>query len=317
MRKLNLSKEKRAESRKIDHSIVSACSKQTKYNQRSELRRCFKTENTTYSPLQVSEKVEDELTNNDLELGRLANPVDGSLFNTDNYTAEESQNGLLSQMRQGLSKALSLLTNAVPALHQPVRSQNDETIQELQGVMMNPYMERMLVYFMQSLDSILSTPCVFLVKSADPVSIHLAVEYMQANELSNNFIIVHIVDDRHHLWRENTLRKQYRKKMKETGSNSEPAAPAAGCEELLTHRLLKNFKVSNSFTRMQSLEQLSYDELLLAGQTAATDQNTFPLSEALQALPATAERIVKIVSIIDTFYTLVFCCWSLVIFIFL
>ena len=73
---------------------------------------------------------------------------------------------------------------------------NDELI-ELDAVANNNWLTAWLLsFFMKQLDDILKEPVAYLCKQPNPVSLHLALEYLTDNELTNNIVILHFVDDR-------------------------------------------------------------------------------------------------------------------------
>ena len=55
---------------------------------------------------------------------------------------------------------------------------------------------KILEFFMESLENIVGSPIVYLCKGLDPIALNLALDYVATNELTNNIIVVHIVDDR-------------------------------------------------------------------------------------------------------------------------
>lgn len=56
--------------------------------------------------------------------------------------------------------------------------------------------EKLMSYFMRSLDDIVKEPFVYFAKRPDPVALHRAIQYISDNELSDNIYIVHFIDDR-------------------------------------------------------------------------------------------------------------------------
>ncbi len=73
------------------------------------------------------------------------------------------------------------------------------SLYELDEAMNNRFQFMCLEYFMESLEQIISTPIVYLSKTLDPASLNLALEYITSNELTNNILIVHFVDDRKYI----------------------------------------------------------------------------------------------------------------------
>ncbi len=103
-------------------------------------------------------------------------------------------------------RRLSFSANEDPS--HPTTKKRTESVIELEGILVRPVMGRALTYLMNSLDNIVSAPFVYLAKGSDPISVHLAVEYICANELSNNIYVVHFVDDSKAIRLHNTFRNR-------------------------------------------------------------------------------------------------------------
>lgn len=72
-----------------------------------------------------------------------------------------------------------------------------ETLDKLDQLMYTSSIKfKCLEFFMESLENIVITPIVYLCKGLDPIALNLALEYVATNELTNNIIVLHIVDDR-------------------------------------------------------------------------------------------------------------------------
>lgn len=153
---------------------------------------------------------------------------------------------------------------------------------ELDGIMVRPILGRMLHYFMSSLDSIVSAPFVYLAKSSDPIAVHQAVEYICANELSNNIYIVHFMDDRKAIRHHNTFRNRVYKEVR--FGRMDKAEADKKCNSLL-------------------LQMFTDGTSSLAGGTGGYDAEHFNLSDGTKGLSTTAKRLVNTVAILDTFYT--------------
>ena len=72
-----------------------------------------------------------------------------------------------------------------------VLSFDDEEI-----IMNRPIHGKLLSYCMDELDKIVSEPFVYFAKRPDPISIHMAMEYISSNEQSDIIYVIHFVDDR-------------------------------------------------------------------------------------------------------------------------
>lgn len=71
------------------------------------------------------------------------------------------------------------------------------TLDKLDRMMYTHHIKfKVLEFFMESLENIVGSPMVYLCKGLDPIALNLALDYVATNELTNNIIVVHIVDDR-------------------------------------------------------------------------------------------------------------------------
>lgn len=301
--------------------MIAACAVQSGYDERAELLSTSDIEMRVIEPIAATPmKVKRRAASMDdydntadgIEKGSISaerrNSVNNYFFRSTNSSGantptakEQAEGGLIENITRRISGAIQQLSGV--AANQ-VRGQNEVEMLELEGVMVNPLMGRMLTYCMNSLDTILTSPFAFLVKAGDPVSIHLAVEYMYANELSNNIYIIHFVDDRTTLHQENALRKLYATKAATKGISD--ALSAENIEKFEKHRagyLLKKFSTEH---RDIISSTATHEELFLdhqeGGATSVMDEKDFGLRPALHGLPPNAQKIVRIVSVIDTFY---------------
>jgi hypothetical protein len=122
---------------------------------------------------------------NDDELGH--GGVEGSMVDIDdlpdNIEEEEDEMDVL-EMQQHAAE--------VPLPRRGRRSSFNEVDFHRQ----NPIRGQLLTYFMESLDKIVNEPFLYFAKRPDPVSLHLAMEYIANNEQSDTIFIVHFADDR-------------------------------------------------------------------------------------------------------------------------
>ncbi len=70
------------------------------------------------------------------------------------------------------------------------------SLNDLELILQRPMIGKYLKYLMKSLDELVSQPFCYLAKHSDPISLQLAINYINNNELSNNIYILHFVDDR-------------------------------------------------------------------------------------------------------------------------
>eukprot|EP01033_Poteriospumella_lacustris_P001254 gene1254-915_t len=77
------------------------------------------------------------------------------------------------------------------------RTYRSNSLVEMDRIIMRRSLtSRVLNYCMKRLDDIVSEPFVYLCKGPDPVAVHLALEYITNNEVTNQIYVVHFVDDR-------------------------------------------------------------------------------------------------------------------------
>lgn len=127
---------------------------------------------------------------------------------------------------------------------------------------------KLLTYFINSLESIVTEPFVYFAKLPDPVTLHLAIEYISRNEQSDNIYIVHFVDDREFskdLWKE---------AMNTTSNNSS--------------------QITQNYTNI-----LLNSVITGSGQSFEVET----IRSLNHTLPSEAKKLVDYVSILDTFYT--------------
>ena len=149
---------------------------------------------------------------------------------------------------------------------------------ELEFVDAHPIRGRMLSYCMKSLDDIVNEPFLYFAKYPDPVSLHLAMEYITNNEQSDTIYIVHFVDDR-------ALRKQLQQ---------ESVYSTKQVEENMV--LIKG--LSTKLNKHMNEDDHHHDTDHCNG-----DNTELSLPLLRGALPPEARRLMNYVSILDSFYT--------------
>jgi hypothetical protein len=92
----------------------------------------------------------------------------------------------------GRSSASSPDLNAIRLPSRAHRLSFDET----QFRIDYPIRGRLVTYLTQTLDRIVNEPFAYFAKRPDPISLHLAIEYITQNELSDSIYIIHFADDR-------------------------------------------------------------------------------------------------------------------------
>lgn len=171
----------------------------------------------------------------------------------------------------------------VPMIHFD-RSSN--SLNEIQDLLKRPLVGRHLKYLMQSLDSVVSTPFCYLAKNSDPISLQLAMNYIEANELSNNIYVIHFVDDRKVINAMSEYSREYSKFMESKylieGEEAIPADIPAPGKGLVLNLLSKQFDEEKAAT--SAIEQLSLESCLLT-------------------LPHDTQLLLKHVATLDAFYT--------------
>ena len=148
-----------------------------------------------------------------------------------------------------------------------------------------PVLGGVLSYLMSSLDRLASAPFAHLAKGGDPISLHHAVEYITANEMTNTIFILHFVDDRAAVRDVNVREEIY------AADPSEVTANSGGSDD--TESLLGMFLCSRA----------AHGEASAASAGARVGASRFELVDALRALPPKSQRLVHTVAILDAFYT--------------
>ena len=195
----------------------------------------------------------------------------------------------------------------------------------------NPLRGQLLSYFMKSLDKIVNEPFLYFAKRPDPVSLHLAMEYIANNELNDTIYIVHFADDRE-LCKislkeagittslTNTIEPTTTtiagdvEHSEHTNNNSDDDDKSINEDELkyreilLQHMSMPTFRLSTDDNGMESYNHgdnnSDHDSNKANGE--GNDDMFIYESQGTKlrsALPSDARRLVDYVSILDTFYT--------------
>jgi hypothetical protein len=184
------------------------------------------------------------------------------------------------------------------------------SIDELEDIVQNkPVVGRYLKHLLDSLDDLVSTPFCYLAKKADPISLQLAVNYIENNEFSNNIYVIHFVDDRplirDHLQSQPPGVQQVNYKT----DFPAPAHAKGIVVDLLMKDKPKKIAMNHTISSggMNDLEEQKEEN------NNDDDNNTgenkefeviqeFPLPNALPSLPPEAQDLVHAVSVLDSFY---------------
>ena len=166
-------------------------------------------------------------------------------------------------------------------------------------MMTKPIVGKMLTYLMDSLDNITSAPFVYLTKSSDPISLHRAVEYITANEMTNHIYVVHFVDDRKAI----RMRKVFNTKAQEQVAAGR--IREADALKFSDNLLLDMFQDDNNnlFRSAFRTDAEGNDDGDDGDGGDGTNSNTFSLRLAINTLPPQVQKLVHTVSILDAFYT--------------
>lgn len=139
-----------------------------------------------------------------------------------------------------------------------------------------PIRSKLLTAVMSSLDSIVSEPFVYFAKRPDPVSIHMALEYIVANEQSNNIFVVHFVDDR-------LLCRNVQNEVRAEGG-------------------LQNQEQVDGQVPEDRFCQLFLQKVVPRNDDGELYEEGYMEQSLRDALPVSAMQVVNYVTIIDTFY---------------
>lgn len=163
------------------------------------------------------------------------------------------------------------------------------TVTELEVIMQKPMMGKVLNYLMTSLDTITSAPFVYLAKTPDPISIHRAVDYITANEMTNHIYVVHFVDDRKAI----RMRTAFLAKAQQQAAKGR--IEAVDVDKYSNTLLMQMFQEDNNMFR---------DALGTDGDDKVDGAEfDFDLHSAVKSLPPNAKKLVDTVTILDAFYT--------------
>eukprot|EP01039_Chlorochromonas_danica_P009568 gene9568-10575_t len=190
--------------------------------------------------------------------------------------------------------------------HEVIRTYRTESTVELmrQLVHEDRWVSRWLRYCLLRVEAIVAQPFAYLCKSADPIALHQALEYVVNNEVSNHIYVVHFVDDRAALCAHNQLMEKLDGMKKRE-------------EELTLHDgdiEMSSFTPGNSTTHSPDhVREMQGAKWLLAKFTSSAenakeesgdgDDKTFTMQSAMSTLPAQVTQLIRLVNIVDTLYT--------------
>jgi hypothetical protein len=173
-----------------------------------------------------------------------------------------------------------------------------------------PLIGRYLKGLMVSLDKLVSAPFCYLAKKADPISLQLAVSYIENNEASNNIYVIHFVDDRQlirdHLQLEQQSQPQQPEQQQQEGSKkfTEPQKPTPSQRakglvlELMMRNQPNNYSAASSSAGDHPTEHKEQN----GTEKDIELVKEFSLQNALSSLPPEAQDLVHHVAILDSFY---------------
>lgn len=150
----------------------------------------------------------------------------------------------------------------------------------------NPIRGLVLNYFMESLDKIVEEPFLYFAKRPDPASLHLAMEYISNNELSDTIYVVHFVDDR----------SIYPKIFDATGAYTVESK----LEDVPESTRVSEDDIKYRELLLRNISALRFDDVEASNDSSFVRDNLFDSFEPF--LPEDARRLAQYVSILDTFY---------------
>lgn len=191
------------------------------------------------------------------------------------------------------------------------------SLNDLELILQRPLVGKYLKYLMKSLDELVSQPFCYLTKHSDPISLQLAINYIDANELSNNIYILHFVDDRKVVNAFEEYRNEFNYYL------NDAHAPANGAEE--GRRRRASFQLPDNGMVLKMLMKppesnkkkndggkdgrFSLDDTDIGSGEASEEKssefsvaNQFTLDSCVTILPAETQQLLQNVAILDAYY---------------
>ncbi len=198
-------------------------------------------------------------------------------------------------------------------IYSPVRyydRQGPESLDELEKLLRRPIIGSYLRYLMHSLEQLVSMPFCYLAKTSDPISLQLAVTYIDNNELSNNIYILHFVDDRKAISAFTEYKKQYEAHHGFALDSSSPDLESLRSVYPTSRRITEE-EYSSGIPPVNDIKlpkhgfvlNLFIKPSLLGNEGEASIASKFSLEAALPALPYETQQLLHNVAILDAFYT--------------
>lgn len=256
MRKFNIEPSKREYLRQQDAKVIDAYNTQTLFDEFSD-----------WIPISShdEEKIEEGLSSNSGEDYPHTPDIQTIQFPQPQLAEEKNQNN-------NNNNPIELTVRSYRTSESPIqlpRRGYRESFNDAEFKIKNPVQGNILSYLVKSLDSIVNEPFLYFAKRPDPVSIHMAIEYIVNNEMSDNIFVVHFVDDR-------KISKDLWKSAQETV----PSNDQQKVKEKYTEILMEN---------------------MMSGTLDSYEMGTVRCLR--HTLPIDAQELVDYVSIMDTFYT--------------
>lgn len=303
MRKLNMDDAKAEAAAKLDDAIRNACAAQAEFDELAGLVAL--TEEEEIQHIRVAHLPQRSSFS---AIGHHEGDGGGGASGQSPVTVSSSRlESVLGNVRRRFSFA-SVNSQAPTSGARRVRRNN--SIEELQAAMEHRVMGMVLRACMHSLDSIVSSPVVYLAKYPDPISLLSAIEYIMTNELTNNLLVVHFVDDRAVM----KAHQQYLSAQR----TQHAAAPAAcnghnhghhdgsgiserGLERQGNTFLLRTFMYADQAHTADESFDFSAVHVPQRQDTSSFLSETFELGPCLDHLSATVKQMLQTVALLDTF----------------
>jgi hypothetical protein len=178
------------------------------------------------------------------------------------------------------------------------RTYRSNSLVEMDRIIMRRSLtSRVLNYCMKRLDDIVSEPFVYLCKGPDPVAVHLALEYITNNEVTNQIYVVHFVDDRQAMQMNNRVVNACKTAGQRHPCPSDPAVSTEHDDDneevMVEHQQKGTALMLRMFTERHP--ETGHDE--------NGGEEGFDLDRVLRMMPSKAKQLMHLVHIIDTFYT--------------
>lgn len=178
-----------------------------------------------------------------------------------------------------------------------LRTYRSNSVVEMDRIIMRRSLtSRVLNYCMKRLDDMVSEPFVYLCKGPDPVAVHLALEYITNNEVTNQIYVVHFVDDRQAMQMNNRVMNAYKAAGKR---HPRPSDPAVGTEHDDNDEVMVKHQQKGTALMLRMFTEKHPE----AGHDEKGADDSFDLDHALRMMPSKAKQLIHLVHIIDTFYT--------------